>query len=186
MNKLIKISLVLAFITIASCALPTWTRVESGVYVNEGNFSIVLPTGWLKIENIDKTGILVSIDGPALQSFTIKHENFDKAFGTTKTEVTTDTLSYELMEYYIAEYKAKAGNRVIEVESKEAAMISGKEGFRVGMWYKNQGGLRFKQVTYGCINGSEIYTLTYHAPVLYYFDKNVVEFEASVKTFLIL
>jgi len=185
MKNLIRASLALTLITLAGC-VPSWTLVEPGAYVNEGNFSIVLPTGWLKIENMNKNGLVASTDGPVLQSFAINHQSLEKAFKTTKAEINANTLSYELMEYYIAEVKANSTNQTVNIESKKAAMLSGKDGFRVVMQYKNEDGLRFKQITYGCINESEMYTLSYHAPVLYYFDKNVAEFETSTKSFLIL
>lgn len=185
MNKLTKVALAFIFITVAGC-VPNWKPVEPGAYVKEEGFSIVLPEGWLQLEGMDKNSIVASTDGPSLQSFAVVQKDLKKAFETTKVEVDANTLTYELMEYYIAEYKANSGDQVIEVESKEAAEMSGKDGFKVVLLYKNQEGLRFKQVTYGCMDESKLYLLSYHAPVLYYFDKNVADFESSARTFQIL
>jgi len=185
MNKIYKITLAFSLIALTAC-VPNWKPVEPAAYVKQDGFSILLPEGWLKLENPNNNSVVASTDGPNLQSFVVIQKELKDSFKTTKVEVDANILSYELMEYFIAEFKANSGDVVVEVESKEAAEVSGQDGFRVVFTYKNQKGLRFKQIVYGCNNASKLYTLTYHAPVLYYFDKNVAEFENSTKTFQIL
>lgn len=185
MNKLVKAVLAFVFLAIVGCT-PTWKPVGTAAYVQGDSFSIVLPRGWLQLEGMDKKSVIASTDGPFLQSFVASHKDIRTAFKATKAEVSADTLTYELMEYYIAESKANSGDQTVDVESKEAVEIAGEDGFKVVFLYKNQEGLRFKKVIYGCMNDSRLYTLSYHAPVLYYFDKNLPDFEASVKTFRFL
>ena len=65
----------------------------------------------------------------------------------------------------------------------EPATVSGKEGFRVRVAYRNPRGLEIHEEVYGVVAQSRLYLLVYRAPRLYYFPKNYPDFQRTVESF---
>ena len=67
--------------------------------------------------------------------------------------------------------------------SNKPARIDGKPGFQVVLQYKNEEGLRIQIMTYGFVDKTGFYTLSYRAPYLYYYDRDYQVFANVVATF---
>jgi hypothetical protein len=90
-------------------------------------------------------------------------------------------LPSELAELEIAEIKARDElTEALTVLENEPALVSGKEGFRVRVSYRNPRGLEIHEEVYGVVEQSRLYLLVYRAPRLHYFPKYYPDFQKTV------
>lgn len=168
--------------SLAGCA--TWARIETpGMKGPDNRYTLEVPVGWVHAAFV-KDSIVLSKDGPGLNLIEVKHRTKDQAFTATKAALTEDLLIGEVAEYFIAEFKASSETQVSHL-STEPATVSGLPGFKVRLETINAKGLVFDILAYGTRDDAFFYYLLYMAPRLYYYEKDLGQFEKLVASFRI-
>lgn len=191
--------LLLGLIVILLGGCTTWTQVQkSNQQHKSGAYSVILPDGWMQWEagrnkymvaagatkkNIAVERIQVTKDGPQLQYIDIIYFKKEDAFPHVKKKLTAGMLPSEVADYEIAELKARTGIAHMKVLKNAPAVIAGNPGFMLHVRYRNSGGLRIDEVVYGFNDDNGLYTVTYRAPVLHYFDRDYETFKSVVASF---
>jgi hypothetical protein len=132
-----------------------------------------------------KDGIVISKDGPALNLIEVKHQKNAQALVKTKVALTQDMLISEVAEYFVAEYQALAAGTPVRHLSTEPATVGGLPGFKVRLDKTNANGLVFDILAYGTKDVAYFYSLLYTAPRLYYYERDLQDFEDLVASFRI-
>ena len=179
---LIPATLWVVLFSLAGCA--TWTRIEAPVMNGPDNrYTLEVPKGWVHAAFV-KDGITISRDGPGLNVIEVKHRTGSQAFSATKVALTEDQLIGEVAEYFVAELKAVSDSQINHL-STEPATVSGLPGFKLRLEMINPNGLAFDILAYGTRDSAFFYYLLYRAPRLYYFEKDLGQFEKLVASFRI-
>lgn len=146
-------------------------------------YAVDLPVGWIK-QVTEKRQLLASRDGILLEYILISRTSPKEAFPKTKKAASDTLLPAELAELEIAEIKSEDQfTAALTVMENEPAEITGQEGFRVRVRYKNTRGLEIQRVVYGFADKAGYYQMTFQAPVLYYFDTYYPDFLKVVASF---
>jgi hypothetical protein len=177
------LALVAAALFLCGC-VPSPARVdEPRTDAPDKSYAVELPLGWIR--QVDQNKYLVaSRDGFPLNMIRIERAPLKKAFPLTKKAASESALPSELAELAVAEIRASESEvTAITVVSNEPASISGRDGFRVEVSWRNLRGLEIVAVVYGFADASGFYTLIYRAPRLHYFAKYLPEFERTVASF---
>jgi len=178
-----KISLLLVVLALSAC-VPQPARVDTPLTEDSGkSYKVDLPVGWIK--QWTQGGVLiVSHDGPLLQTIMVSKAPLKEAFPKTKKAATEAALPAELAEMRIAELKATNEQlAALQVIENEPAIVAGKEGYRLKVAYKSQRGLRYERVIYGVVDKNSSYALDYFAPSLLYFERDLPTFQKVVESF---
>jgi hypothetical protein len=149
------------------------------------SYTVDLPTGWIKQYTMENN-LIASRDGYLLETLAVVRRPLKQAFERTKKDAADTMLPSELAELEIAEIKARDElSEALTVLENEPALVSGKEGFRVKVSYRNPRGLELHEEVYGVVDKSRLYLLVYRAPRLYYFPKYHPDFQRTVESFRI-
>lgn len=175
------IVLLLFVFNLVACA--EWTQIKSPELRNhEGRYRVALPVCWVRASYLtDKMGI--SKDGPLLNWIEIKYSQKEESLPLTRVKINDDMLVSEVAEYVLAELKTKYQKVTLNHIKTEPAMISGKSGFKIHVETTNAKGLEYELIVYGFVDGPYLYQLSYNAPRLYYFEKDLQTFEDVVASF---
>lgn len=166
---------------LSGCAY--WARIESTTLAGPDNaFELEVPVGWVHAVG-DKTCILITKDGPALQRIEVKRFTLKDAFAAIEAEISEKTLVSELAEYYVANFKKMLQGVTVKHLETLPADIDGHPGFRCKMEFANSRGLLFDVVAYGFVTTEGFYRLLYQATKLHYFDQDLETFERIVRSF---
>lgn len=178
-------TLLLVCLALAGCVPPP-ARVDSPrLEALDKSYTVELPAGWIRQYTPDKN-VVVSRDGFLLETLAVVRCLLKQAFQRTKKDVSETMLFSELAELEIAEIKARdEQTAALTVLENEPAVVSGKEGFRVRVAYRNPRGLEFHEEVHGVVDKSGLYLLVYRAPRLHYFDKYYRDFQKTVESFRI-
>jgi hypothetical protein len=175
----------LVLLLLAGCAATPAQRVDTPR--TEGpnkSYTVDLPTGWIKQTAADHKALLVSRNGFLLEVIVFTRRSLKEAFPRSKKAATAEMLPAELAELEIAETKLQDEfTAALNVLQNEPAEISGAEGYKLHMSYKNSRGLEIQRVVYGFADESAYYRIHFTAPKLYYFDTYYPEFEKTVASF---
>jgi hypothetical protein len=147
------------------------------------SYAVDLPVGWIS-QVTEKKQLLVSRDGILLDYILIAKNPPKEAFLKTKKAASDSMLPAELAELEIAEIKSEDQyTAALTVAENEPAEISGREGFRLRVRYKNNRGLEIQRVVSGFAEKSGYYQIQFGAPTLYYFDTYYPDFKKVVASF---
>ena len=185
MNRVLRYALpLLASMLLTACATTqTWSLVDTAAATApDKSFTAVLPVGWVRAVAV-KDSVFITRDGAGIQFIELIKLSGDKAFPTIKQTTTGGMLPAELAELQIAEYKSREGLMGLEILENVPAKVSGENGFRLHTRFRNSSGLRYDSITYGIVSGDNYYMLTYQAPKLHYFDRDLATFEEVVRSF---
>ena len=173
----------LSALVLAACVAPP-ARVDTPrTDAPDKSYALDLPVGWIRSTTVEKD-LVASRDGYGLDAIIVTHRKLDRAFPRTKKAAAPSLLPFELAELEIAEAKAQSPQlAALELIENEPALLSGKDGFRLKVSYRNDLGLEIHHVIYGLADASGYYTLEYRAPRLHYFDKYYGAFETTVASF---
>jgi hypothetical protein len=148
------------------------------------SYTVDLPSGWIKQTAPDNKALLVSRNGFLLEVIVFTRRSLKEAFPRSKKAATAEMLPAELAELEIAETKmGDEFTAALKVLQNEPAEISGTEGYKLRMSYRNARGLEIQRVVYGFADKAAYYRIHYTAPRLYYFDTYYPEFEKTVASF---
>lgn len=176
-----------------------WTMTDDmNPVAKSTSFEMTIPEGWVRTtqpetwERIDIDGELqtvllesmaVTYDGLGIHGISVTRRYSDTAFPTIKKKSTANMLPLEAADLYVAELRKRSGLERLKVLSNKPAKVGGKQAFELVMQYKNDDGLRIKIMTYGFVDKTGFYTITYRAPYLYYYDRDYAKFKKLVSSF---
>jgi hypothetical protein len=174
---------VLAVPLMAGCVQQP-ARVDSPQTVAaDKSYTLDLPLGWVR-QFTQNGALLASRDGFLLETILVERSPLKSAFPKTKKAATANTLPSELAELVVAELKAT--NELLSaltVVETEPALVSGREGFRLRVAYRNERGLEILREVIGVTDKEHYYQLSFIAPKLYYFAKYQPDFARSAESF---
>ena len=167
------------------CATPQWSTATAGsTYTDpDGGYPVNVPEGWQWVKYNTKTPLLATRDGPDLQAMRVYFRRHKDAFPNIEKESGPDMMPGDLAELFVADLREERGIGTIDLVENAPADVSGLSGFRVELVWRNEGGLRYQAIVYGCATPRGLYVLAYNAPVLHYYERHVTDFEQSVQTF---
>ena len=186
---------------ISGCA-PTayWTLTDDVNRVAESkSFRMNVPEGWVRTtqpdtwERIEIDGELRTIllesmtvtrDGTGIHAISVTRRYADTAFPTIMKKSSRNMLPPDAADLYVAELRKRNGLERLKVLSNKPATVDGKEAFQLVMQYKNDDGLRIRVMSYGFVDETGFYTISYRAPYLYYFDRDRKQFTELVDSFV--
>lgn len=89
----------------------------------------------------------------------------------------------DVVQLFESSYRLAGGSSLFTVESVEPATFAGANGFRFTYTFTLEGEevKRRGEATGAIING-ELWMMTYEAPAIYYFDRNLADYRALVGT----
>jgi hypothetical protein len=192
--------LMAAVLLVSGCApTPYWTLTDDkNQVVKSTSFEMSVPTGWVRTtepitwERVDIDGdartllleaMGVTRDGVGIHSVSVTRRYPDTAFPTIKKKSSANMLPPEAADLYVSELRKRSGLERLTVASNKPAKVAGKQGFELLMQYKNDNGLRIQILTYGFVDKSGFYTISYRAPVLYFYDRDYASFKKLVASF---
>ena len=167
---------------LSGCAVWTYHPQSEALADPSGRFSIQVPAGWVR-NNLASDQILITRDGPHTQQIALARHDFDKAFPKLKKTVDAKTLPTELAELTIAEMKNHDFMANLRVIDNQPARIGPLVGFRLHVRFKTQAGLTVDRLTYGAVGDKGVFMLSYTAPRLHYFERDLPVFERVVGSF---
>ena len=180
----------LAGLAFAAPSLAAWKVAADGTpFVHAGSgYSIQYPAGWRWIKMPFGGETIASVDGPGIQMISVDFRKHKKAFRALNQDSTPEMAPQELAEKIIAEATQARSLQNVEVLSDEPTTLAGRPGFRVLFTYRtpvDAGSLRYREIVTGTNSPQGIFIVSYRAPVLHYFDRDVQTFEKSLATFTI-
>lgn len=168
---------------LSGCATSSWVKLEeSRVTDPEKTFTVNMPVGWMRAPAL-RSDVLVTRDGVGVQFIKVAKRTHKMAFPRIKKESKADMLPNELAELIIAEIKSGQEMSAVEVISNQPTGIGQKTGVRLHLQMKNKEGLRYQMVVYALVDKGGVYEITYRAPVLHYFNRDLPTFEGAVQSF---
>ncbi len=179
MKHLITIALALG---LSGCA--AWTHYPQGGTLADpsGRFSIQAPPDWVR-NNLASDRILLTRDGPHTQQIVLARHDFDKAFPRLKKTVDAKTLPTELAELAVAEMKSQDAMANLRILDSRPARLGPLLGFRLHVRYRTDAGLTIDRLGYGAVSEKGVFLLSYTAPQLHYFERDLPAFERVVASF---
>ena len=142
---------------------------------------VVTPEGWVPEYNAGGQ-LIVSRDGYLVQMILVGARSNLDAFPAIKKGAAAGMLPSEVAELHIANMKA-AGGEQLEVLENDPAPIADVSGYRLVLRHFDDRGLELRRVVYGAVDEKYFYRLIYEAPTLYFFDRDLTQFETLVKSF---
>lgn len=177
-----KFLLLVLFVFISSCA--PWVQVGGLYESNEDNFAVELPNGWMKLRQSNE--LLITRDGILLQTITIKRLDVKHEFKNTKKKLIEDMLPEEVSKVVLDDISSNSEVAGFEIIESGPAKIGGMSGFKSVFKYNTKGGLKYKSIYVGFMDGPIFYGLQYIAAQRYYFDKDTNTFDRVANSFNII
>jgi hypothetical protein len=181
------IQLMLVIIFVSGCATgPNYLRVDdmpsSGPTSDPTEaFTVVLPGGWVRAM-FYRADITITYDGVLLHYIELAAKDHRKAFSSIDEKTSEGLLVTELAELMIANLKSNEYYSGVEVLENSPTTLDGKQAVRIHVRY-DQEGVRYEGINYGMVDENGYYQLSYWAPSLHYFQRDVDTFEELVKSF---
>ena len=169
----------------AGCATgPEWEQTTGGAQVNRrAGYSVTLPAGWFWMRTDPDAPMIATRDGPDLQAIRVFHRPHAEAFPHIEQGSSAATPPRELAELLVAEIRKEHGLGSLAVPENAPAEIGGLPGFRLKLEWRDEGGVRYHGLAYGCATEAGFYVLYYHAPVLHYYAVSEPVFAEVVRSF---
>jgi hypothetical protein len=198
MKKIFSI-LALALLMTGCAQVPYWTMTdEANRRVESKSFQFNVSDGWVRTTNprtfeqlevdgaartILLEGMTITRDGTGIHAMSVTRRYPETAFPMVKKKVAANMLPPEVADLYVSELRKRTGLERLQVLSNKPATVDGKPGFQLLMQFKNEDGLRIQIMTYGFVDKTGFYTLTYRAPALYFYDRDFKDFNNLVASF---
>lgn len=179
------------------CVQQGWMMTdESNSTVVGKHIQVTFPKGWMqtkwptndiiynnKKKIIPMETLSASRDGMGIHSI-VAYKRFHKyAFPSIEKKSGANMLPSEAADLYVADLRKQKGLERLKVSINKPAVIGRKRGFRVASHYKNEDGLRIVIDTYGFVDKTGFYFITYRGPYLYYYKRDNAAFRRSVRFF---
>lgn len=182
MKKLLLI-LFITLTTVVGCA--RW-QTTGGLYTSSWNgFSVELPEGWVRENRNDY--IYMTRDGFPLQSIYIGRTRVDDLeLKYTKKKLSKGMLPQEVAEVLLDNMASNPAMNNLEIKDNNPTKISGKSAAKIVVLFRNKDGLKLKTMSFRLMMDDWLYTISYTAPLRYYFDRDIKAFEKVVTNFRLL
>ena len=177
-----KLLLLVLLIFVSGCA--PWVQVGGLYESREDKFQVELPKGWMKSRQSDE--LLITRDGILLQTITITRLDIKHEFKNTKKKLVKGMLPEEVSEIILDNISSDTEVASFEIIESSPAKIGGLSGLKAVFKYNTKGGLKYKSIYYGFMDGEVFYGLRYIAAQRYYFDKDLNVFDKVVNSFHII
>ena len=145
------------------------------------DFSVEIPKGWWKPENINK--YLITKDGAFQQYVLIQQRPITRPFRHTQKTLKQGMLPQDSSGIIIDEIASDRNITNFTVLENAPAVIDGHEGFKILFTYKDKKGSLFKTLYYGFLSGTSFYNIRYNAATGQYFEKDIADFKKILKSF---
>jgi hypothetical protein len=89
-------------------------------------------------------------------------------------------LEADVAHQILAARQREDGIDVLELVSLAPATVAGSEGFRAEYAYRSARGIAYSVVSYGAIRGEGVYLITFEAPSIHFFERDLPTFERVV------
>ncbi|MFO1435784.1 MAG: hypothetical protein U1F34_05285 [Gammaproteobacteria bacterium] len=130
--------------------------------------------------------LMVTRDGVTVQYIEAANLDPSEAFAETikqsKKKIGTDMLPEQVAELTLAEIQATQTAGAVKVLENTAATLDGEPAFRLHVQFKTEKGLRIEELIYGLMAGKRVLHLTYQAPTLHFFARDLNTFEDTIKS----
>ncbi len=178
--------LLVLMITLAGAAGCGPWQVTGGPYTSSrNNFKVELPKGWAR-QNTSEY-VYMTRDGFPLQAIYIARARVDEyELKYTKKKLAKGMLPQELAEVLLDNMSSNPAMNNLEVKENAPAKVGGVHAAKIVVVFRNKDRLKIKTVTYRFIQDEWLYTISYTAPLRYYFDRDVKAFEKIVSSFRLL
>lgn len=187
----------LAAAALAGCAqTPYWTLTDDANRVARSkSFEFSVAGGWMRTtearayEQVDIDGktqtmlyesMQLTRDGVPLHAITVTRRYPDNAFPTLKKRSSETMLPPEAAELYVSELKKRSGLEKLVVLSNKPARIDGRNGFQLVLQHKDEDGLRINIMTHGFVDRTGLYTVSYRAPALHFYERDMKDYVSLV------
>ncbi len=182
MKKLLLIPLMLLSI-VSGCA--PWQSTGGRFTSSWNDFAVELPEGWVRENRNDF--IHMTRDGFPLQSIYIGRTRVDEfELKYTKKKLAKGMLPQEVAEVLLDNMASNPAMSNLEVKENSPAKISGKPAAKIVVMFRNKDGLKMKTISFRLVMDEWLYTISYTAPLRYYFDRDAKAFEKIVTHFRFL
>lgn len=197
--KQILASMAIALLMGGCAPKPYWTLTDdTNPLVTSTSFQFRLAQGWtrttdartwerLQIDGEPRTILVETMtatcDSLDIQSITVIRRYHETAFPFLKKKSSANMLAPELADLYIADLRKRTGVERITVLSNKPGKIDGKPGFQLVAQAKTDAGLRIQFMAYGFADKTGFYLISYSAPYLYFFDRDLKTFMGVVNSF---
>ena len=151
---------------------------------NLRNFSIELPEGWRKLNNPQY--LMITREGAFSQYILVQQRRIDKPFRHAEKKFNKNMLPQQAAEVIMDEISLDS--RVLNFRLIECvrAQVNQYDGFRIVFTYKEKGGLNFKTVFYGILEGDWFYSLRYSVELQKYSNEDIKAFQKVLNSFKIV
>ncbi len=194
MRKLLMIIPVLLVMT--GCVQQGWVMTDSknGTVVGQ-NIKVTFPKGWMqtklpvsvlynkKKKIIPMETLSASRDGVGVHTIIAAKRYIKFAFPSLEKKSNSRMLSSEVADLYVSDLRKQKGLERLKVSVNKPAVVGKKRGFRVVSYYKNDDGLRIMIDTYGFVDKTGFYLITYTGPYLHYYKRDAAAFRRTVRSF---
>ncbi len=186
MKRLLRIAILV--LLAASCATtppkPVWVPAEATYKAVNGNYSVDLPKGWMRL-NTDE-GVKITRDGFLLQSIGVDRYKVGESLKHTKKKFEKGMLPQEVSAVLIDDLTLIEGVGSSDVVENVPVQFGGIDGFRVILHLHLKNGEERKYALYGGMSGDWVFELYYVASPRYYFARDLETFEEVVRSFRLL
>ena len=151
-------------------------------YSHKSNFSVEVPAGWVQSLAI-RNGLLITKDGPNLQTIYVIYESNNSVFKDIDFEWRENLLPTELAEGIIAKAKKEAADSVLEVVSIEPVTLGGNDAALINIKLFNAEGIEYIRsiITYATKKG--VYSASFQAPKHHFYNESKPAFDRVVSSF---
>ncbi len=181
-NRIVKVLIISTLLLSLSACVKAWTKTDKPIDGPKKKFNVTLPAGWIWF-SIDRKAVTATRDGLNIQSMRFGFWTYEKAFKSLKKKPKSGMLPSELAELIVAVYRKSKLTKNAKILENSPYTIDGNVGFKLRISYNDNHGLRFMRMTYGFGVKDGIYVLSYNAPILLYYNRDLSDFGQAVKTF---
>lgn len=165
----------------AGCAAPRWTQVGGPYRSEKENFTIEIPSGWMRFGQADH--LVITRDGLSLQAIFVGRLAAGNPLPDSQKIIRKGMLPQEAANAILDSFATDQRYRNFEIVENVPVKIAGFDGFRVVFTHRTGDGLRKRDVYYGFLAGDWYYFLRYSAASRHYFDRDAGTFERVVESF---
>lgn len=160
--------------------------------IADSTFSAAPSSEWNKLSGREGKNVEVwTVDGPALNKVTFFGgidigkpllKETDKK-NQPLPKVTPNMLITDIPALLETTYRSQFKANQISIDSQEPAIVGGHKGVKFTYSYARQDDeVQRKGEAIGTVKGNKLYLLTYEAPALHFFDKDVEKFRQLAST----
>ena len=180
MNKLLSLALAGLLLVSGGC-VTNWSQAGAD-FTSPFNYRLRLAADWIYHPAINGC-FAATKDGFRLQQIVIRKSPLTTPLPTSHRVLSATLTPFELAEAMIDDLKADRTLLQLAVEDNTPAKIGGADGFKLVLDYRTADGLHMKSVRHVCLHDGYLYTLIFIAPSRHYFDHDLPDYDAMVRSF---